>query len=292
MEEQANQQSQPQRVAHKKKPIMMVLLIVFVVAIAAALGLGWYRQIQVYKSSVAKQDQQLAELTQRLEELRGAGAQNNEFRSVEVSDLGISMKYPSSWGDIKVTNGPTQVPIEASYKQLTFTKQNDIDINFVLDAVYSPFDGCPTALAAAQHDSLYNRARIIGWEGAALKSYVAQYDTVGGSPRVKAVQSIQIDNPNSPTGGWVEVAKDLNVLIYKDKTTEPFQESVEGDQSCRTTTEAEATEANQYYKYLRYALNYNNTTVKGVNAYYKILNGESLEIQNQLSDVLNSIKGL
>lgn len=293
---QSQNNTEESKIENHKKRSARKLLLLFILAAMTVFAFGftgytWYQQIRAYKASVAKQDQQIAELTQRLEELRGDNLQTSNLKSAKIGDLGVAMQYPSSWGDVKVTEGPTQEPIEASYKQVTFTKQSDIDINFVLDAVYSPFDGCPTALAAAQHDSLYNRARIIGWEGATLKSYVAQYDTAG-SPRVKTVQPIERDNPNSSIGGWIQVARDSKVLIYKDKTTDPFQESVEGDQSCRTTTKAEAAEANQYYKYLRYALNYENITVKGVNAHYKILNGDNSEIQNQLSDVLNSIKDL
>ncbi len=76
--------------------------------------------------------------------------------------------------------------------------------------------------------------------------------------------------------------------MYKDTNQNPYSAGV----ICGDTqvTQAEATKANEYSKYLRYVLNFKNTQVRGVNAQYNVLSGEDASLRAQVAAAVLSIK--
>lgn len=207
-----------------------------------------------------------------------------EFKSAE---LGISLTYPIAWGDVTLAKGEVYSPGKGDYQQLTFSKEKDVDINFVAGGFSSPLDGCPDPITVAKHDLSRTRAWTVGWSATNLKQYVLDYDSL---PATKYITQLQSSTKSETSTGWTKVSTNGQVLVYKDINQAPIKEIQEGMNSCQDITKAEAEEANTYYNFTHFALNFTKAKIVGVNAQYDNNKGEDAETVKQLTETLKSIK--
>lgn len=257
----------------KFKKKFIVSAVIFVALTAAAVA--WYIFAKSSPEPVAK--------TQTTTEAPKV-ATTKEFKSTE---LNMVLAYPVDWGDATLAKGVVYSPGTGNYQQLTFSKQKDVDINFVAGGFSSPLDGCPDPLTVAKHDLSRTRSWTIGWSDASLKQYVLDYEA---QPAVKYKVQLQSSTKSETSVGWTKVNSDGQVLIYKDINQAPIKAIQEGMDSCQNISKAEAEESNTYYNYTHFALNFSNAKILGVNAQYNTNKGEDAETVKQLTKTLQSIK--
>ena len=258
----------------KKSKKKLVTIILIILALVAASVAAWY---------VLKKDPVQPAAKQTTETIKTEEPTLSDYKS---TDLNVSLKYPVDWGEAKLTKGEVYSPGKGDYQQLTFSKRTDVDVNFVLNGFSSPLDGCPDALTTAKHDLSRMRAWTIGWSGEDLKFYL--YDSYADTPANTVITASS--SKNNTSAGWTKVSTDGEVLIYKDIDQAPYEAVEEGDNSCVSTSQAEAEEANKYYNFTRFALNFKNAKVIGVNAQYDTNKGQDAEVLKQLTEILKSIK--
>lgn len=269
---------QPKQPSSKsKKSLIVVLILLFFVVVGA--GAWLYGQNQATKSKEAE----IASLQKELDAL-SSNKNEESSESVFTSDvLGLKLTYPKSWGDASLKKGEVVSPGTGDYQQLTFSNIKDVDINFVIGGFTSPLDGCPTPEISAPHDLSQTRASVIGWESNSLKKLYKESEN--GAVTIIPQPSEDV----SLSYKWVAINKEGGLLVYKDKDQTPYEPATEGNNACQTITQKQADAANKYYQYTRFALNYNNKTVKGVNAQLNTANGSSDALQNELKKVLLSV---
>lgn len=207
-------------------------------------------------------------------------AKLTEFQS---KDLGFTFSYPKDWGDAAIKDGAVVSPGKGNFKQVTFSKRTDVDINFVLDAFSSPLDGCPDPLMAAPHDAASTRASVVGWDKENLKRYFV--DRISGEKKIYLYNK----TPGDTGPGFKLVKTGGNVLVYEDINQTPYKVN---EESCygEPLTEATVNKANSYYTFTRFAANYSNAKVKGVNAQYDNNKEKSQTVIDQIVTTLNNLK--
>lgn len=255
------------------------LLILVIVGMLA--GIGWY----VWNAS-NKTDGTLANTDAASSSSTAKSVKPSSFAEYKNDELAFSMKYPSEWGDAMLTKGTFSGPQHGEYKQLAFSKQTKININFVIGPYGSPLDGCGiTNPVDAEKFSLDQaKGSIIGWNGDSLKSY-GQYQGQT-EPAVSLLSRVSSD-----TGpGWVKIDEKDKTLIYTYNFNDVKAAQGSSDGPCEDTiTQAQADEANAYHKFIYFAANYSNSMVQGVNAQYDGRGGKSQAEIDQLTEVLNTI---
>ncbi len=283
MEEQTtNQEQKPQFQAPPKKQSGIgkkVLLVLLVLILAAGAGFAGYTYA---KNQAQKEtDAKVATLEEQLSEFRQQAAKAETIGRFSSSELGVSFKYPEKWGVASVKKGEAVSPGQGNYQQITFSKQPKIDINFVFGPFVSPLDGCPSPSTIAPHEEAAYRASIIGWSGDKVKRLL-------GYPGDTAV--VQLEGETGDRTNWTIINKNQNVLVFRNKDLAPHKAVSKEEAICDPVTQAEADAANAHYQYTRFALNYANKTVKGVNAQLSTKDGVDQALQNELQTVILSIK--
>lgn len=259
----------------KKSKKKLVAIVIIILALVSGSAAAWF----TLKDDSAKPEAK----TETESTTTETEPTTTEFKDTA---LNISLKYPADWGTAKLAKGEVYEPGKGDYQQLTFSKRTNVDINFVLGGFSSPLDGCPDPLTTAKHDASMTRAWTIGWSGDNLKRYTLDYESETTKYIIVDASSTKGDN----SAGWTKVSTDGEVLIYKDLSQAPVKEDIEATNSCEPVTKAMAEEANTYYNFTRFALNFNNTKVLGINAQYDTNKGEDPEVVKQLTEILKSIK--
>lgn len=261
------------------------MLILLALLAGVCYGAYWYGQEQAKKEV----DARVAELQKQIDDLSEAKLQikENANTTFTSSDLGLALNYPKEWGLATLKKGEIVSPGTGNYQQLTFAKQPTVYINFVLGPYFSPLDGCPHPSLIAPHDAARLNASTIGWSGSDILMLWSQYNSQNKPEDVVMKAN---SNPNSDWGGWEEVNKLSEVLTYKAINQTPFKAETEGQNTCVTVSQAEADKANTYYNFIRFVINYKNSTERGVNALIDTSNSENSELQKQLQETLLSVK--
>lgn len=264
------------------KKIVITLLVLLVMAGLGLAGWKWYGQIQEYKMNVSS-------LQQQIDDLESKQAESSEYGSFESKELGITFEYPISWGEATVAVGKTVSPAKGDYKQVTFSNLSGVSINFVLGAYFSPLDGCPSPKQIALDETSRLDASVIGWKKSTINMLWYEYGAVDAKKEVimKANSA-----KGSDWGGWENVGYSGDVLTYRALDKTPYKAVKEGSESCYSLTKAQADEANTYYDYTRFVLNYKNDAVRGVNANINSSSIATTELQKQVVETLSSIKSL
>ncbi len=209
-----------------------------------------------------------------------------EPRAYDVSGLGVKLKYPKDWGEATLADGPIMSPGTGSYKQLTFSSQKNININFVVGAYNSPLDGCGLGTPEENEKHALNavEASVIGWDATNVKRYMSGQ----GTPAKVYMYSIK---PGEIGDGWVSVSTSDKVLEYKDIDSESNRWKADSaGLACGTVTQAQADAANAYKKYVHYAVNVSNDKFKGANAQYDARTNDDSALRAKIVTVLNSIQ--
>lgn len=254
------------------KKFLVPLIIAALIAVSGVLGFQLYRESQ--KSPTATQ------------EPRPTIAQTTTFSNAE---LGVTLEYPKSWGSASLRDGEVSKPGEGSYKQLVFSKQEKVDINFVTGGFSTPLDGCADPLFVAKHELSRYKASVVGWSNDSIKFYQLDYDAPRSDSNPKYHIAGQSSRPNDQYLGWSKLRSKDKVLEYRPHF-EYSRPTTSGGTSCYELTQDQAAEANSFNQILFYAVNLETTKAKGINATYDIRDGEDLETRDQLLSVLGSIK--
>lgn len=240
---------------------ILVLVIVGLIG-----GVGWY----VWDAK-KESDKSLNQASQT----EIVAANKSKLSEYKNEELGLSLKYPKEWGDASAKEGTFLKFQGGSYKQLTFSKNTLVDINFVAGPYSTPLDACGygDVVMNAQHYLNGKRASVIGWEGENIKEY---WEGQGfDKPTVRLINT-----------GWQKVETVDKVIVYKDIDQNPIKEETD----CGPASKAQLEEANGYYKFTHFAANFSNPKVFGVNAQYDTRKSEDANMRSQIEDLLNSLK--
>ncbi len=202
----------------------------------------------------------------------------------EVPGLGVTLSYPKEWGDPALSDGKSATFVRGTYKQLTFSEQDKIDINFVTDAYSFYADGCGLPPLEGEQASLSEaRAGTVGWSAKGVESYRTGIGITG-----KQVMTNDFVDENGTH--YNVVKKDGMVLEYRDHATEVKAQSK--DAVCGEVTQKQADEANAYHKYIHFAVNFSGSKFKGVNAQYDARKSTDSKLVLGLIAALKSLKGV
>jgi len=256
--------------------IVEILIIIVIVGLIGTVG--WL----VY-------DRQKSKDTETPSTTNTSQTTNTEAETPKMSDynsdeLGLSLSYPSEWGAASLGDGPLSKYQSGKYKQLTFSNQANVSVNFVTGAYSSPLDACgyDDPVQNAQHAQNAVQASVIGWENNDIKHYMTGQGFNG--PTVHKVNKTAGD-----TGpGWTEIIRNNKVLVYKD-INNYLVKAGNGD-GCSPITQAQADAANAFANFYHYAANYSSSKVYGTNGQFDGRKGDDSTVRSQLTDVLNSIK--
>jgi type II secretory pathway pseudopilin PulG len=231
--------------------------------------------------------------TDSLDNLGSATNSTNTANATKLSEykneqLALSIKYPKRWGTATLSDGQFTMEYQhGQYKQLTFSKAGQVDIDFVLKPYFSPLDGCGITdpVLSEKYSLSQNRGSRIGWDGDNLKGYYLEYGT--DNPKIY-LTNIKAGDTGS---GWVKISEKGKVLVYKD--TPSNYQATAGDDVCQAkVTQAQANEANDYNNYFHLVVNYSNDKVAGVNAHFDARQQDNQSDRDELVDSLNSLTNL
>lgn len=255
--------------------VVEILIVIVVVGLLGAVG--WF----VYDRQKSKTSEQPK--TTQVEETKKE-TETPKLSEYKNDELGFSLSYPTEWGTTTFAEGPLLKFQRGKYKQLSFSKVTNVDVNFVTGAYSSPLDACgyDDPVQNAQHAQNANQASLIGWEQNNIKRYMTRQGFSG--PTVYKQSKTAGD-----TGpGYTEISKSDKVLIYKDINNHPVKAG--SGEGCSPIAQAQADEANAFANFFHYAANYSSNKVFGVNGQFDARKGDDTTVRNQLTEALNTIK--
>jgi len=256
--------------------VVEILIVIVVVGLIGTVGWLVYDRQQSKSTTTTTPD------TTQVTEQKQETAKTSDYNS---SELGLSLSYPSEWGTASLADGPLSKYQSGEYKQLTFSKATNVNINFVTGAYSSPLDACgyDDPVQNAQHAQNANQASLIGWE----ENNILRYMTGQGFDGPTVYKQNKVAGDTGP--GYTEISKSNKVLVYKDINNYPVKVSSDGE-GCSPITQAQADEANAFANFFHLAVNYSNDKVKGLNGQFDARKGDDTTVRGQLVDTLNTIK--
>lgn len=100
-------QKRSTRVKKSRKPLLLTLLAIVLLAVVAAGAYKWYGQISEYQMKQNESDKQISELQKKVEALEGGKAPSTaltESVTVDGGDKQFTLKYPSGWTVVKTSH--------------------------------------------------------------------------------------------------------------------------------------------------------------------------------------------
>lgn len=269
---------------YKSQSDVAHLTVIGLLLVFAVVGFTGWRVWQVNqdnKKSANSSDSQHSDKT----DARDDAVATNRFKD---EDLKISFDYPKEWGQATIKKGTLdEGPGSSDYKQVTFSNEPKIDFNFIVGSFRSPLDGCGLEpLKMAKFSLSSTRASVIGWDATGIKKL---YTIQGATEESIITEGLK---PGDNTPGYEARTVIGKVMAYKDYDKKPYKAMSGEDIICFEVTQAEADQANEYSKYMHYALNFKNAKVKGVNAQYDARSADNQSRDNEIVQALISVKTL